>query len=568
MKKVFPFIVFIILFFNFISFSQNYEEILKKRGEIYFKFKSNDQNKIKQLSKFISIDKHEKKENSNIFFAYANLKSFKKFLKLNFDYEILPPPSYAYKSKMANSIEEVLNWDTYPSFHQYKEMMYAFQANYPSICSLDTIGTSINEREVLVVKISDNVNNKENEPEFLYTSTMHGDEVTGYVLMLRLIDYLLSNYGENEVVTYLIDNVEIWINPLSNPDGTYFGGDDNIFEAIRFNANYVDLNRNFPDPEDGEHPDNEAWQKENIDMMNFMKEHNFVLSANLHTGAEVLNYPWDTYEEEHADENWLEYICREYADTVQEYSDNYLTDLDNGITNGYSWYSINGGRQDYVTYFLHGREVTFELSQTKFPPANYLPNYWEYNYRSLLNYIKQVTYGIKGNVTDSITNEPLLAKIEILNHDVDSSEIYTSENFGNYHRLIFQGTYNLKFSADAYNSKIIENVNVQNENFTILDVKLSLDTTLFISKIESYNLKIIPNPCKNKLQITFNSKYNENLEIIIFDFYAREIKNLKNIFAKKGKNVIYISTADLQAGMYFFQIKSENIFIKEKFLKN
>ena len=50
---------------------------------------------------------------------------------------------------------------------------------------------------------------------------MHGDEITGYVTMLRLIDTLAKGYGIVPQFTYLLQNVEIWINPLADPDGTY-----------------------------------------------------------------------------------------------------------------------------------------------------------------------------------------------------------------------------------------------------------------------------------------------------------------------------------------------------------
>ena len=69
--------------------------------------------------------------------------------------------------------------------------------NYPSLCRLDTIGTSINGKLVLALKISDNPAEDETEPEVFYSSTMHGDETGGYVLMLRLADYLLKNYNSD-----------------------------------------------------------------------------------------------------------------------------------------------------------------------------------------------------------------------------------------------------------------------------------------------------------------------------------------------------------------------------------
>ena len=44
---------------------------------------------------------------------------------------------------------------------------------------------------MLAIQISDNVGVADDEPSFLYTSSMHGNELTGYVLMLRLIDEIL-----------------------------------------------------------------------------------------------------------------------------------------------------------------------------------------------------------------------------------------------------------------------------------------------------------------------------------------------------------------------------------------
>jgi len=92
-------------------------------------------------------------------------------------------------------------------------------------------------------------------------------------------------------------------------------------------------------------------------MMNFMKQHNFILSANFHEGAELVNYPWDTWNYLHADDEWFNNISRQYADTVHfwsaPYYTDYFTDENNGITNGYAWYQAIGSRQDYVTYFLH-----------------------------------------------------------------------------------------------------------------------------------------------------------------------------------------------------------------------
>ena len=114
---------------------------------------------------------------------------------------------------------------------------------------------------------------------------MHGDELSGYVLSLRLIDYLLNNYGDNNKVTYLIDEIDIWINPLANPDGAYYGGNQNVWSAIRYNSNFIDLNRNYPDPEDGPHPDGNPYQQETNIFLGLNDTINFNMALQIYSGS-------------------------------------------------------------------------------------------------------------------------------------------------------------------------------------------------------------------------------------------------------------------------------------------
>lgn len=166
-------------------------------------------------------------------------------------------------------------------------------------------------------------------------------------------------------------------------------------------------------------------------------------------------------------------VSREYADTCHVNSPaGYMTYLNNGITNGYAWYTTAGCRQDYMNYFQQCRECTIELSDTKLLQANQLPSLWNYNYRSLLNYIEQSNYGVRGIVTDTVTGEPLKAQVFIFGHDMDSSMVFTSLPVGDYHRLLKAGTYNLTFSAPGYNPKTINNVVVTDKNTVRLDVQL------------------------------------------------------------------------------------------------
>ncbi len=442
------------------------------KAERYFRFVIKEKKEIGKLTKIIAIDNIK----GDTVWAYANRKQFDAFLLLGYDVKILPNPGDLIDPVLVDKInlKDRTVWNFYPTYTAYLDLLSQFQSNYPELCKIDTIGVLPSGRLLLAAKISDNVATDEGEPEFLYTSSMHGDETTGYVLMLHLMDYLLLNYGVDSRVTDMVNNTEIWINPLANPDGTYAGGNNTVNGATRYNNNGVDLNRNYPDPEDGPHPDGEAWQPETQAFMSFAAIRNFVMSANFHGGEEVYNYPWDTWPRLHPDNNWWVYTGRQYVDTVHLYSPgNYMNDFDNGITNGYAWYEVAGGRQDYMNYFHHCREVTIELSDVKLLPPSQLVAHWDYNYRSLLNYIDQSRFGIRGVVTDSITGNPMHAKVFIDGHDFDSSYVYSSDLYGDYYRPVKTGSYTLTFSAPCYHSKTIYNISVTDLNATVLNVELN-----------------------------------------------------------------------------------------------
>lgn len=457
------------------------QEVLKTRGEVYFKFsvEEDELNKknIEFISSIISIDNIT----GNEITAYANSAEFDKFLKLDVVFEVLTPPSMIYSSILENasSIRNPDAWDYYPSYDEYINMMNQFAIDYPNLCEVVSIGSSINGRELLFIHINDSLGIAQNEPEFMYTSSIHGDELVGYILMLRYIDHLLQNYGTDPEITNMVNNIDIWINPLANPDGTYAGGNNSVWGATRYNANNVDMNRNYADPEDGPHPDGNAYQPETILFMDFADERNFVMSANMHGGAEVLNYPWDTWARLAADDDWWRYVCRQYADTVHVYSPSgYLTDLDNGITNGYAWYSISGGRQDYMNYFHNCREVTLELSQVKTPPESQLPAFWEYNYRSLLNYMKQSLNGFSGLVTSAMNGASISAKVFVDNHELDNSWVYSHQPVGDYYRPIKAGTYDVTYSAFGYIAQTVNDVVITDDANLRLDVELMPNISL------------------------------------------------------------------------------------------
>ncbi len=453
---------------------QTVNTLFANKTEVCFKFNITSRAEINTLTRIISIDDVK----NNVVYAYANQGEFTKFLLLNYSYTILPNPNTLQKVKMQKTSSlkgmQLDSWSAYPTYTAYEAIMSQFVTDHPSICKLVNIKTLASGRKLLVLKISDNINVKEDEPEFLYSSSMHGDEVAGYVGMLNYIDYLLTNYGTDPRVTNLVNSEEIWICPLANPDGTYKGGNSTVNGAVRYNANNVDLNRNYPDPAAGQHPDGNAWQPETQAFMGFADTMNFVMSANFHGGAEVVNYPWDTWAAATADNNWWVRESKKYADTAQANGPSgYFTSVaSSGYINGYAWYTITGGRQDYMNYFKHCREVTIEISNTKILPATSLTTNFNSNIRSWLNYMEEALHGIRGIVTDSCSGQAVRAKVFISGHDHDSSEVYSALPVGDYHRPIYQGTYNVTYSAPGYQTRTINGIVVTNGNATVKNVLL------------------------------------------------------------------------------------------------
>lgn len=280
--------------------------------------------------------------------------------------------------------EDMKRAESYPSYTQVVKKLTELAAKNPQIIKLISIGKTVQGRDLIFAKISDNVDTDEVEPEFKYVSSMHGDEITGRELMLRLIEDLINGYGTDESITQLINNTEIYIMPSMNPDGSEM--------KRRGNGSGIDLNRSFPDFSTADNQNN--WMNrapEVQSMMKFQATRNFALSANFHGGTEVVNYPWDTSRDLFPLDKLARDLSLEYAATVDGMYNS--TEFPKGVTNGYAWYEVDGGMQDW-SYFWHGDlQLTIELSHVKYPDYSQIPVYYKQNKASLLRYISRVHQG-------------------------------------------------------------------------------------------------------------------------------------------------------------------------------
>lgn len=475
-------------------------------AEYYIELKLDKPNQFAQISKVVSVGKVE----GDLVWAYGDEKALEVLRELKYTFRILPHPGSLHTPRMGSSLKDMQNWDYYPTYGDYVDMMVAFGAD--PICDFYDKGDAANpthNRDILFVKISDNPGQEENEPEIMLSSTIHGNETLGYILMLRLIDSLLVGYEEEvEGVVELVENCEIWINPLANPDGLYRDNDATIENPIRWNypgpgTDAVDLNRNFPDVACPDWDECNDRAPETQALMNLAESESFTLAASFHAGIELVVYPYDgnwncgadlcdpmdydpwEYPDYrwHVDNDWFVDIAEEYALSAQDDGPSGFFDDDPdgngpqmpGTTHGATQYWIRGGSQDYMTYSQHCREVIIELSSTFVMDADSLNLCWEYHREALFDFMRNAMYGFHGLVADSGSDEPLYAMIEVVDHDLeaDSSYVYTDPDVGDFHRMIMptdpEESYTVRCSAPGYRPKVVTGVEVTAGQATVLD---------------------------------------------------------------------------------------------------
>ena len=429
-------------------------ELMRQRDEYYFSVNVQDPSEIQAINTICSVDA----TNGSTVVCYANPTQYNNLLAAGYQPHLLTPPSLREEVEMYDPQRDSYDWNAYLTYQQYVDMMEGFPTMAVSgrTCTLLDLGTlsTSNHRRILGVRL--NNGQPDGKPKFLYTSTMHGDEVTGMILMLRLIDEFCTSTDSR--IVNLLNNLDIFIFPCTNPDGTYYGGNNTVNGARRYNGNNIDLNRHFPDFDDGPHPDGASYYQDEAQwMMDLAQQYLFTMGANYHGGAEVVNYPWDTYQPVHPDDAWWRLVCTEYVTNARAVSSSYMTDTySSGITNGYAWYTINGSRQDYMNYYGQCRELTLECSSSKTPSASQLPNFWNYNHNSMLTYMEQCLKGVHGVVRDANTQQPIEGvTVKVQNHDALGSWV-TSHAVGDFHRPIKGGNYTFKFTKEGYCSETVD----------------------------------------------------------------------------------------------------------------
>ncbi len=275
----------------------------------------------------------------------------------------------------------------YRNYTEIRTILLQTVADYPDIAVLYDIGDSwektagVADRDILAIKISDNVEVDEDEPEFLLLALHHAREWPTSETAVKVIQNLTEGYGSDDRISWLIDNREIWIVPVVNPDGLdYALTEDDMWRKNRrdnLDGNFgVDLNRNYNGSENGDPLG--AWggagtstytssdiycgesafsEPETQAVRDLARAHDFQIAFDFHTYDDSVMWPWG-------------YTTNLTVD------DEYFVDIGQQLAalNGYdaaqsvALYPTTGDSLDWLYGSLNIFPFLFEMGATSFHP--------------------------------------------------------------------------------------------------------------------------------------------------------------------------------------------------------
>ncbi len=255
----------------------------------------------------------------------------------------------------------------YRTYDSLMEELEGLAESYPDLVQVMVYGRSAQGHPLFAVKVSDNVQQDEAEPELMITAATHGDEIITTEILVNLMEEMLAGYGENARFTNMVDGHEMFFIPVFNPDG--------FVRRTRYDNN-VDPNRSYPYPDD---PDARPTASV-AGAIQFFHSRDIAGSLDIHAYGELVMYPWAyTYDSvPEKDRVVMDALGRRMAEI-----------------NGYTYgpiskviYVAPGSSADYY-YWKNGTiAMAVEVGTSKSPNPRMIPAYTKAQAESLWRFIE------------------------------------------------------------------------------------------------------------------------------------------------------------------------------------
>lgn len=293
-------------------------------------------------------------------------------------------------------------------YHTYAEVvdeLRQIEFAHSDIAKVYDIGDSIERRDILAIKISDNpAVEEDSEADVLYMGAHHAREWISVEIPMYLVNYLVDNYGTDPTITELVNDRETWMVPIVNPDGLEYsqkvysmwrknkrdnnnnGVFDRFYDGVDNNRNYgymwgYDDIGSSPYPWYEDYRGASAFSEpENQAIRDLALQHNFVFAISYHSYGELMIYPWGYIDADTPDHKLFTDIAAKMAQT-------------NGYTYGNPKdgiiYNTNGDATDWLYGDKGTLAYTFELATQFIPPENLIDDIWLQNREASL-YLLQI----------------------------------------------------------------------------------------------------------------------------------------------------------------------------------
>lgn len=486
MKKICLFVlVFLILSFG--TFGE--------QGKMFVEVRAKDFESIQKIVS-LNLDIAGINRNENLVGIIASEDEINLLKKEGFDVLI----------RETSSRPEDSSLDLYYTPDEVKEKIYQIASAHPEIVKVEKVTNGLWEgNDIYMVKITKDVDQPNNRPSFIFDAQHHAREVMTSQIAMDMIEYLAENYGTDAEVTNWVDNINIIVIPMVNPDGVKY-----VFTTNRWwrkNRNpecAVDLNRNYDfnwnscygssgycqdETYRGTAPESEP---ETQAMDKIMAENPAIYALTYHSYGEYILYPLGCFDASDNQTFW------ELGSEL-----NSILENDNGFTGMYatgpSWSTIytTDGTSDDNHYGKYGTfSFCIEVNSSGFQPDyNQYRDITVERHRTAWKFFLNKTLDsarIEGFVRDAATGEPVEAQVEVAEVPLTKGEYprkATASGF--YFRpLPKNNTYTVTFYAPGYCS--------ETRSVTIGESKVVLDVDLTPSGDEPAKNPAPPNNAVNQ----------------------------------------------------------------------
>ena len=414
------------------------------------------------------------------------------------------------EEQLKENLGEVRDLYGYRNYDELLEDLQEIESQYPDICKLYDIGNTRGKEysmagnsyyndynhEIWAMKVSDNVEEEEDEPSVSYMAEHHAREPISLEVNMYVLNHIISNYGSDPTITDEVNNKQIWFMPLVNPNGHKIVTDEvdlwwrkNIRDnnengSINFGGgDGVDPNRNYAWNWGGEGSSGDTYSEtyrgpsafsepEIQAMRDMLGSHHFVTGITYHSYSELVLFPFGYANNIQApDHDALEELANEMAFTIPGQSGGYYDPMPS-----YELYPASGTTDDYAYGEYGVFSFTIELGTEFIPPASQIEGICEDNLEAALILLTRVNRkALTGHITDAESGDPVVAEIYIdgIDNTGEFRKPYESDLFfGRYYRLLQMGSYGVTFSALGYETQTINNVSISPLQQTVLDVEL------------------------------------------------------------------------------------------------